>query len=247
MNATIRRRTWVALLTATALATPAWSQASTGAPTGQANPPQTGAADAAAQPEVSEVVVTGFRRSYADAIRSKRNEVAITDGISSDGLGRFPDLNVGEALQRIPGVQINREAEGRDATINLRGMPGEYARTTLNGQSFAGPALLRDNQGSPLGAFNSDIFSAFVIAKSPMANTVSGGLSGNVDMQIAPALSRKDGGVAKLSYEHNTLGDLNAPAATLGYNKHLTDNLAVFGTIAYKKENFRRDTVRLNN
>nr|WP_156402233.1 TonB-dependent receptor [Caulobacter sp. Root1472] len=193
------------------------------------------------------VVVTGFKQSYANAVRAKKNAIEITDGISSDGLGRFPDLNVGEALQRIPGVQINREAEGRDATINLRGMPGEYARNTLNGQSFAGPALLRDNQGSPLGAFNSDIFSAFVIQKSPMANTVSGGLSGNVDLQIAPALSRKDGGFAKLSYEHNTLGDLNAPAATLGYNKHLTDDFAVFGTIAYKKENFRRDTIRLNN
>ncbi len=215
-----------------------------------AGAPTISAAQEAAKPQsdtLDAVVVTGFKQSYANAVRAKKNAIEITDGISSDGLGRFPDLNVGEALQRIPGVQINREAEGRDATINLRGMPGEYARTTLNGQSFAGPALLRDNQGSPLGAFNSDIFSAFVIAKSPMANTVSGGLSGNVDMQIAPALSRKDGGSMKMSYEYNALGDLGAPAATLGYNKHLTDDLAVFGTIAYKKENFRRDTVRLNN
>ena len=205
-------------------------------------------ASAAAQSDTLEaVVVTGFKQSYANAINSKKKAIEITDGISSDGLGRFPDLNVGEALQRVPGVQINREAEGRDATINLRGMPGEYSKTTLNGQSFSGPALLRDNQGSPLGAFNSDIFSAFVIQKSPMANTVSGGLSGNVDMQIAPALSRKDGGFMKAAYEHNTLGDLGAPAATVGYNKHLTDTLAVFGTVAYKKENFRRDTLRLNN
>jgi TonB-dependent receptor len=196
---------------------------------------------------IDTVIVTGFKKSYADAVRTKKNTIEITDGISSDGLGRFPDLNVGEALQRIPGVQINREAEGRDATINLRGMPGEYARTTLNGQSFAGPALLRDNQGSPLGAFNSDIFSAFVIAKSPMANTTSGGLSGNVDLQIAPALGRKDGGFMKAAYEYNELGSLGAPAATVGLNKHLTDDLAIFGTLAYKKENFRRDTIRLNN
>jgi TonB-dependent receptor len=203
---------------------------------------------AAAKADVIDtVIVTGFKKSYADAVRTKKNTIEITDGISSDGLGRFPDLNVGEALQRIPGVQINREAEGRDATINLRGMPGEYARTTLNGQSFAGPALLRDNQGSPLGAFNSDIFSAFVIAKSPMANTTSGGLSGNVDLQIAPALGRKDGGFMKAAYEYNELGSLGAPAATVGFNKHLTDDLAIFGTLAYKKENFRRDTVRLNS
>lgn len=209
------------------------------------------AAPAAAPADDSTVVVvTGFKKSYADAVRAKRNNIEITDGISSDGLGRFPDLNVGEALQRIPGVQINREAEGRNATIGLRGMPGYYARTTLNGQAFAEPPVVNTTGGAdstPLGAFNSDIFTAFVIEKSPMANAQSGGLSGNIDMQIAPALSRKDGGFAKASYEYNTLGELGAPAFTLGYNKHISPNFAVFGTVAYKKENFRRDTLRYNS
>ncbi len=202
------------------------------------------AAKGAAEPEV--VVVTGLKKSYADAVRAKRNNIEITDGISSDGLGRFPDLNVGEALQRIPGVQINREAEGRNATINVRGMPGSYARTTLNGVAFASPPSLANDQGAPLGAFNSDIFSAFVIEKSPMANAQSGGLSGNVDMQIAGALSRTDGGLFKAAMEYNQLGGKTAPAFTIGYNKHLSSDLAVFGTVAYKKENFRRDTLRFN-
>lgn len=202
------------------------------------------AAKDAAEPEV--VVVTGFKKSYADAVRAKRNNIEITDGISSDGLGRFPDLNVGEALQRVPGVQINREAEGRNATINLRGMPGSYARTTLNGVAIAGPPSIQNDQGSPLGAFNSDIFTAFVIEKSPMANAQSGGLSGNVDMQIAGALSRTDGGIFKASYEYNELGKTLSPAFTVGYNKHLSDTLAVFGTLAFKHEKFRRDTLRFN-
>lgn len=206
------------------------------------------AQDAAPQPAGDDnvVVVTSFKKSYADAVRAKKQNIEITDGISSDGLGRFPDLNVGEALQRIPGVQINREAEGRNATINVRGMPGSYARTTLNGVAFAAPPSLANDQGSPLGAFNSDIFSAFVIEKSPMANAQSGGLSGNVDMQIAPALSRVDGGMAKVSAEYNELGGSVAPAVTIGYNKHLSSDLAVFGTVAYKKEDFRRDTLRYN-
>lgn len=80
-----------------------------------------------------QIVVTGFRRAYADALNIKRESDQITDSISSDGLGRFPDLNVGEAIQRIPGVQINREADSRNATISLRGLPGSFARTTLNG------------------------------------------------------------------------------------------------------------------
>ena len=203
----------------------------------------------AAPPADDVVVVTGFKKSYADAVKAKRTNIEISDGISSDGLGRFPDLNVGEALQRIPGIQINREAEGRNATIGLRGMPGYYARTTLNGQAFAEPPYVTTTggaDGTPLGAFNSDIFTAFSIQKSPMANSQSGGLSGNIDMQISPALGRRDGGFAKVAYEYNTNGKLGAPAYTIGYNKHINSDFAVFGTYAYRKENFRRDTLRYN-
>ncbi|MBI0476367.1 TonB-dependent receptor [Sphingomonas sp. MA1305] len=214
-----------------------------------ANPDQSTAADPNSQPDPipqpqSDIVVTGFRQSYSDAIRSKRNEIAITDGISSDGLGRFPDLNVGEALQRVPGVQINREAEGRNATINLRGLPGEYARLTLNGVAFAEPILA---EATPLGAFNADIFSAIVIDKSPLANAQSGGLSGNVDLQIATALARKEGGFVKAALEYNQLGKRFAPAATVGYNHHFSDSFGVFAVLTYKKENFRRDTLQYNS
>ena len=261
MTTTIRRRTLAALLAATALGgAPAWAQdtaaaasapQANNAPTSAAATPANSDPNAAAeaQPDAGpqpagEVVITGFRQSYANAIRSKRNEVAITDGISSDGLGRFPDLNVGEALQRVPGVQINREAEGRNATINLRGLPGEYAKMTLNGVAFAEPIL---TDATPLGAFNSDIFSAIVIDKSPLADSQSGGLSGNVDLQIAPALGRKEGGFVKGSLEYNELGKRKAPAFTVGYNHHFSDNFAVFGTFAYKHENFRRDTIQFNS
>jgi TonB-dependent receptor len=195
-------------------------------------------------PTVDAVVVTGFRQAYTNAIATKRDTLQISDGISSDGLGRFPDLNVGEAIQRIPGIQINREADSRNATISLRGLPGSFARTTLNGGAFADPIL---NGSTPLGAFNSDIFSAITVIKSPMASDIAGGLSGNIDLRIAPALGRKDGGFAKVSYEYNDLGDLGSPLASMGYNKHLTDDFAVFGVVAWKDEKFRRDSITVNS
>jgi TonB-dependent receptor len=231
--------------------TPAPSQQDTPTPTvaTPANPDQSTAAEPGVPQDTAsatdgDIVVTGFRQSYANAIASKRSQVGITDGISSDGLGRFPDLNVGEALQRVPGVQINREAEGRNATINLRGLPGEYARLTVNGVAFAEPIL---SDAAPLGAFNSDIFSGIVIDKSPLANAQSGGLSGNVDLQIAPALGRKDGGSLKFAYEYNELGNKKSPAATASYNHHFSDDFAVFGVFAYKRENFRRDSLLFNS
>jgi TonB-dependent receptor len=193
---------------------------------------------------VEAVVVTGFRQAYANAISTKRETLEISDGISSDGLGRFPDLNVGEAIQRIPGIQINREADSRNATISLRGLPGTFARTTLNGGAFADPIL---NGSTPLGAFNSDIFTAINVIKSPSASNLAGGLSGNIDLRINPALARKDGGFAKLSYEYNDLGGLGSPLASMGYNKHLTDDFAVFGVVAWKDEKFRRDSITVNS
>jgi TonB-dependent receptor len=233
----IRSRTRVlmsVLLGATALAgTPVWAQTA---------PAQGDGAEQETQ--VDEIVVTGFRRAQANAIAAKRDEVSITDGISSDGLGRFPDLNVGEALQRVPGVQLNREAEGRNATINLRGLPGEYSRLTLNGVAFAEPIL---RESAPLGAFNSDIFSGISVNKSPLADAQSGGLSGNVDLQIGGALARTDGGSTKVAYEYNELGETGSPAATVTYNHHFSDDFAVFGVLAYREENFRRDSILFNS
>ncbi|MGH6616688.1 TonB-dependent receptor [Sphingomonas sp.] len=196
-----------------------------------------------------DIVVTGFRQSYADALRTKRESTQITDSISSDGLGRFPDLNVGEAIQRLPGVQINREADSRNATISLRGLPGTFARTTLNGVGFADPILssASNTASTPLGAFNSDIFSSITVIKSPDASNLAGGLSGNIDLRIAPALSRKEGGFVKASYEYNDLGDLGSPQFSGGYSTHITPDFAVFGVVAYKKEKFRRDSISVNS
>lgn len=231
-------------LCAVLTATSAFAQTSDAAG-GQTNAPQ---AEDPAPAASDQIVVTGFRRAYADALNIKRDSDQITDSISSDGLGRFPDLNVGEAIQRIPGVQINREADSRNATISLRGLPGSFARTTLNGGGFADPILgsATNTSSTPLGAFNSDIFSSITVIKSPSANNLAGGLSGNVDLKIAPALSRKEGGWAKASYEYNDLGDLGSPAFSAGYNAHITDNFAVFGVVAWKDEKFRRDSISVN-
>lgn len=174
----------------------------------------------------------------------KRDAIGVTDAISSEGLGRFPDLNVGEALQRLPGIQINREADSRNATINLRGLPGSFAAYTLNGADFAVPIL---NDSAPLGAFNSDLFSAIQVNKSPSAADVPGGLSGIIDLQIQPALARKDGGYLKMAMEYNELGGTTAPSLTGAIAKHfMNGRLAVFAVGAYREENFRRDAIIFN-
>lgn len=197
------------------------------------------------QGDPADIVVTGIRASYATATETKRRAVGITDGISLDGIGRFPDLNLGEALQRVVGVQINREAERRDATINLRGLPSVFARQTLNGQAFAEPFL---EGTSPLGIYESDVFSAVQIIKSPSAADQPGGLSGNVDYRLARALSREDGAYSvRLGGAYEELADAFVPNAGASFSKHFLDHrLGVYAIGAYSRQNFRRDSISFN-
>ena len=195
-------------------------------------------------PPANVVTISGFKKSYTDALAIKRQNVGVSDSISSEGMDRFPDLNVGEALQRIPGIQVNREEDSRGSSINLRGLPSAYAKVTLNGLDFASPGL---GGATPMGAFDSDIFSAFTVIKSVSAADQSGGISGNIDMQIAPALSRKEGASVKLSAERNTLGGSTTPKTSINASKKYLDGaLGVFGVLAWKKEEFRRDSLYIN-
>lgn len=194
-------------------------------------------------PDASVVQVTGFRKSYTDALVMKRQNIGVTDSISA-GDGRFPDLNVGEALQRISGIQVNREEDGRSASVNLRGLPSAFAKVTMNGMDFAAPVL---GGATPMGAFDSDIFSAFTVVKSVSAADQSGGIAGNIDMVIAPALSRKEGAFVKLSGEHDALGGYNSPKLSVNVaKKYMDGQLGVFGILTRKTEKFRRDSLYVN-
>lgn len=246
----------LALLTTVACLTGAYRvQAQTGVPTQSPPPAPTASSEPPASDGVTtpppeedaptDVVVTGIRASYANAAETKRQAIGITDGISLDGIGRFPDLNLGEALQRVVGVQINREAERRDATINLRGLPSVFARQTLNGQAFAEPFL---EGTSPLGIYESDVFSAVQIIKSPSAADQPGGLSGNVDYRLARALSRKDGAYSiRLGGAYEELADAFVPNVGASFSKHFLDHrIGVYAVGAYSRQNFRRDSISFN-
>ena len=85
---------------------------------------------------LEEVVVTGIRASVEDAIARKRNSDQIMDAISAEDVGKFPDENIGEALQRIPGVSLDREA-GEGKGISIRGLGAGLSQVTINGQQMA--------------------------------------------------------------------------------------------------------------
>ncbi|HEY5851222.1 MAG TPA: TonB-dependent receptor plug domain-containing protein, partial [Lysobacter sp.] len=105
--------------TATSTTAPAEAVAETGAQRQQAT-------------DLDAVVVTGFRGSLEKALDKKRSEVGVVDAIVAEDIADFPDLNLAESLQRIPGVSIARDAgEGRQ--ISVRGLDSQFTRVRING------------------------------------------------------------------------------------------------------------------
>ncbi|MEL7046909.1 MAG: TonB-dependent receptor plug domain-containing protein, partial [Pseudomonadota bacterium] len=82
---------------------------------------------------IEEVVVTGTRASIVNAIDQKRDSRGFVDAISAEDLGKFPDLNLSESLQRVPGVTLTRNDFGDGSSINLRGLGPQFSRVEING------------------------------------------------------------------------------------------------------------------
>lgn len=140
---------------------------------------------------VSEVVVTGFRNSLAKAIEVKRTTTAEVDTILAEDIGKFPDLNLAESLQRIPGVSITREGgEGRQVTI--RGLGPQYTRTTIDGMEALSTIGAPDNDGGvnrtrafDFTVFASDLFNSLSVLKTSEADVDEGSLGGTVALHTA--------------------------------------------------------------
>ena len=93
-------------------------------------------ADASAD-AVDAIVVQGFRKSLGAARAIKKDSAIVADVIVAEDMGKFPDLNLAESLQRLPGVAINREG-GEGRRVSLRGLGPDFTRVQLNGMEVLG-------------------------------------------------------------------------------------------------------------
>jgi iron complex outermembrane receptor protein len=156
-----------------------------------ATPAEAPAAAAASQDPTSpapasEIVVTGIRRSLAASQNVKRNAPTIVEAITPEDLGKFTDNSIADQLQRVPGVQIDRNNDGRSGDhVSILGLGAEFVTTTVNGRSPAGYGSegLRDLREFAVDVLPSEVLSGVSIYKSPSAELVESGLGGEVDFQ----------------------------------------------------------------
>jgi len=127
---------------------------------------------------LSAVNVTGVRASQMRAIDVKRDAVNIQDSITAENIGALPDTTITDSLQRVTGVQINRDA-GVGTSVDVRGLP--QVGTMLNGEVFITADQI-DSQQPDFSMLPSTLFHGVDVIKSPTASTTDGGISGAIDL-----------------------------------------------------------------
>jgi TonB-dependent receptor len=171
--------------------------------------------------EIEEVVVTGFRRSLADATAAKKESVGFIDSVFAEDIGKFPDTNIAEAFNRIPGVNISREITGEGLNVAIRGLNTNFTRVLLNGTPVAIASTGQDNASQnrevDLDLFPPELFSRLTVAKSPTPELIEGGAAGTVNMGMARPFDHEGN---QLSYSiqgiDNQGADLGARGSVVG-------------------------------
>jgi TonB-dependent receptor len=146
--------------------------------------------------ELDEIVVTGLRGSLQASMTTKRDAVGVVDAINSEDIGKFPDSNLSESLQRITGISISRR-DGEGSQVTARGFGAQYNMVTLNGRMMPAADAFSGNAGVTR-AFNfanlaSEAVSAVEVYKTSKAQIATGGIGATVNIRTARPLDGDEG------------------------------------------------------
>ena len=163
-------------------------------------------ADGKTPDQLDTVVVTGIRGSIESSIALKRNSESVVETITSEDIGKLPDVSIAESLSRLPGLAGQR-VDGRVQSIAIRGMSSDFSGTLLNGREQTTTGV---NRGVEFDQYPAELMSSVVVYKTPDAALLGQGISGTVDLRTIRPLDRSSRAVAlNARAERNSLGDLN--------------------------------------
>jgi TonB-dependent receptor len=258
-------------LTALTVAGPAWAQDTTvGSTTTAAQSDDTGdtddtnatqeqsgvsssATDPADEGE-GEILVTGIRRSLQRSQDIKRESEVVVDSVTAEDISALPDRSVTEALQRIPGVAINRFAAGRDpdhfstegSGVVVRGLT--YVRSELNGRdSFTA----NNGRGLSFSDVPAELLGGVDVFKSASADMIEGGISGIVNLRTRVPFDSQ--GLVVAGSLEGSWGDMReelTPTIALLASNRFDTNIGEFGILAsftYSQLKFRSDGIQISN
>ena len=229
------------VLGALLFAAPSWGQ-------------QTPAATGGQNETLEEVTVTGYRASLKNALEEKRVTDEMVDVIKAEDIAKFPDANLAEALQRLPGVSIDRD-NGEGRTITVRGLGADFTTVRLNGMDALSTAGGNDSGTAPnrsrgfdFNTFASDLFSSLKVQKTASAATDEGSLGATVDLSTGRPLDyrgRRFAFSSEGAYYEN--GDKISPVVAALASETWADNtIGALVSVAYSERDSVIDSYQRN-
>jgi len=194
----------------------------------------------AAEPQVEIIEVKGIRGSLARSMDVKRESSGVVDAISAEEMGKFPDTNLAESLQRITGVSVSR-VNGEGSQITVRGFGPEFNLITLNGRQMPGTGFTRSFN---LENLSSEGVSALEVYKTARAENPSGGLGATVNIVTAKPLSSPGErfslmGKAVHDSSNEAGEDITPEFATVYSNTFADDRLGVALSFSHARRDFQ--------
>jgi iron complex outermembrane receptor protein len=195
--------------------------------------------------QVETVVVSGFRSSLEQSLDMKRQALDSSDSILAEDIAKFPDLNVSESLQRIPGITLARD-QGEGRQISVRGLNSTFTRVRINGMEALATTGSEDVSGGSnrgrsfdFNVFASELFSQLTVHKTASAEVEEGSLGATVDLHTAHPFD-KPGFTLVTSFQggyNDMSGGFNPRAAVLVSDTFMGGKLGVLFSAAYQIQN----------
>ena len=193
--------------------------------------------------EIQEVVVTGLRNSLISAETIKRDSLGIVDAIAPQDIGKLPDANLAESLQRITGVSIDR-TNGEGAFVTVRGFGPEFNTVLVNGRQLATPTDPSQASGRAFSfdTLASELVSGVEVYKTSTARLQSGGVGSTINIKTAQPFDYdgfKFASSADANYEENS--SKAAPDASFLLSDRFDDGR--FGVLVSGSYQLRKDRI----
>ncbi|MBC9868628.1 MAG: TonB-dependent receptor [Opitutae bacterium] len=194
--------------------------------------------------ELDSFVVQGYAESLRKSIEIKRETVEVTDLIVSEDIGKFPDENVAEALQRLTGVQIQR-TNGEGTYVSIRGVEPNLNLVTIDGRTASSGGFERAFDFSTLSA---DLVSGLRVIKSQSADLIEGGIGAIIEINTPKPLDFREERVGRLTAQTshlNLTGDYSPKYSGLFSQQFNEGKTGLLFSFSY--EDFQQRTDRFGN
>ncbi|WP_394343856.1 TonB-dependent receptor [Stenotrophomonas rhizophila] len=201
------------------------------------------AASGAGAIDLDRVEVRPQLESQTRAVDLKRSSDAIEDAVSSDAMGVYPDKNVAESLQRLPGVSVTRD-QGEGRFVVIRGLDANLNSVSVDGIAIGTPE--DSSRAAPLDVIPSDSTERLRVVKSPTPDMPGDAIGGAILVESASAFDRDGRSLrGKIEASHQQLSGETSPKAAFNYSEVFADTFGVAMGVNYQKRSFESDNTEV--